>query len=68
MRWRRMMYLLLEILKDDRAFVEGARGRVCVQLERGNEPLRRDLEEFFRFLVWIYFICATRDVSAVKGE
>jgi hypothetical protein len=50
--------VLLEILKDDRALVEGARGRVCVELECGNEALRRDLEELCRFLVWIYFICA----------
>ena len=56
----------LEILEDNGALVEGARRSVCVQFESGNEALGRDLEEIFRSLIRIYFVCAT--ASAAKGE
>jgi len=56
----------LEILEDDGAFVEGTRRSVCVQFESGNETLGRDFEEIFRFLIRVYFVCATASAAKVN--
>ena len=45
--------------KDNGAFVQGARWGVCVQLQPGDEALGGDLEEIHRFLIRVYFVCAT---------
>ena len=52
-------HVLLEICKDNGALVEGTRWGVCVQLESGDEALGGDLEEIRRFLIRVYFVCAT---------
>jgi len=42
-------HVLLEMRKDDHAFVEGTQRGVCAQLE--DETFGRDLEEICQFLI-----------------
>lgn len=56
-------YQLFKILHDDGALVQSAGRGVILELQRGNQTLGREIEEFLRLLVGIDFVCHRATVT-----
>lgn len=50
-------YTLLKIIHDDGTLVQSAGRIMIMELERRDETLGREIEEFLWFLVRIDFVC-----------